>query len=496
MAATSIIDQIDSGQVARLIPTVVDSKKEERATSSLLASFMVVPAFAQDVLSTIGAPTGKRVRVKCYTEVVFKSKKDRKSRPDGLLVVTSGSNEWSALIESKIGTAELRSDQIEDYLDLAREVGANAVITLSNQFATLPTHHPVQISKQKTRTVGLYHFSWLSLVSKAILIADNKRVDDSEQAYILKELVRYLQHDSSGVTSLTSMGKGWRELCGELLQGAAINRKSDYVEQSVASWQQLLRYLSIRLSVAIGKPVSVYLSRARVKDPNVNYEEDVSGLLKDGCLGAEFEIPDAASRLAFSADILRRTINLSMKLEAPKDKSLATASINWFTRQLRGVEGVDLMVRAYWPRRIAMTGAPLAVVLENPKVLLPENVSELPVALEVVRVVDLMARFRGSRTFVEEAEKAFLEFYAKVGQRLIQWIPKAPKVKEVQVVDAADVMLDAEDIGTEFTSMVSESTQPTNATASDTHNVSFSSDSDIAETVISDCNTLTCSSSD
>lgn len=477
MAVTSIIDQIDSGQVARLIPTVADSKKEERATSSLLASFMVVPAFAQDVLSTIGAPTGKRVRVTCYTEVVFKSKKDKKSRPDGLLVVTSGSKVWSALIESKIGNAELHRDQIENYLDLAREVGANAVITLSNQFATLPTHHPVQISKQKTRTVGLYHFSWLSLVSKAILVADNKKVDDSEQAYILKELVRYLQHDCSGVTSLTGMGKGWRDLCGELLQGAAINRKADYVEQSVASWQQLLRYLSIQLSVAIGKPVSVYLSRARAKDPAVNYDEDVSGLLKDSCLVAEFDIPNAASRLAFSADILRRTINLSMKLDAPKDKSLATACINWFTRQLKGVEGLDLMIRAYWPRRIAMTGAPLAAVLENPKVLLPENVSELPVALEVVRVVDLAGRFRGSRTFIEEAEKAFPEFYAKVGQRLTQWIPKAPKVKESKVEEVADVMPEAEDIGTEFQSLASEGVEQTDATTSpDAQSIGLSSE--------------------
>lgn len=475
MAVTSIIDQIDSGQVARLIPTVADSKKEERATSSLLASFMVVPAFAQDVLSTIGAPTGKRIRVTCYTEVVFKSKKDKKSRPDGLLVVTSGSKVWSALIESKIGTAALNREQIEGYLDLAREVGANVVITLSNQFATLPTHHPVQISKQKTRTVGLYHFSWLSLVSKAILVADNKKVDDSEQAYILKELVRYLQHDSSGVTSLSGMGKGWRDLCGELLQGAAINRKADYVEQSVASWQQLLRYLSIRLSVAIGKPVSVYLSRARAKDPAVNYEEDVSGILKDSCLVAEFDIPHAASRLAFSADILRRTINLSMRLDAPKDKSLATASINWFTRQLRDVEGVDLMIRAYWPRRIAMTGAPLAAVLENPKVLLPENVSELPVALEVVRVIDLAGRFRGSRTFIEEAERAFPDFYAKVGQRLVQWIPKAPKIKESKVEEVADVMPEAEDIGTEFQPMASESVQQIDAATPDTQTVSSNS---------------------
>jgi hypothetical protein len=438
MATVSIIDQLEMGQIARLIPTVADSKKEERATSSLLASFMVVPAFAQDVLSSVGAPTGKRARVICYTEVVFKSKKDKKSRPDGLLVVTAGSKEWSALIESKIGTAELRKDQIEDYLDLARDVGANAVITLSNQFATLPTHHPVQVSKQKTRTVGLFHFSWLSLVSKAILVAENKKVEDSEQAYILKELVRYLQHDSSGVTALTGMGTRWKDLCSELLQGAAINKKADYVEQSVASWQQLLRFLSIRLSVAIGKPVSVYLSRARAKDPAVNFDEDVSGLLKDNCLTAEFDIPNAASKLAFSADILRRTINLSMKLDAPKDKSLATASINWFTRQLKPVEGVELLVRAYWPKRIPMTSAPLCHVLEDPKVLVPENVSTLPVSLEVVRIVDLAGRFRGSRTFVEEAERAFPEFYAKVGQHLIQWVPRPPKVKETKSDAASD----------------------------------------------------------
>ena len=59
MAALNIFEQIDSGQLARQIPTVADSKKEERATSALLATFMVVPAFAQEVLSSVEAPTGR-----------------------------------------------------------------------------------------------------------------------------------------------------------------------------------------------------------------------------------------------------------------------------------------------------------------------------------------------------------------------------------------------------------------------------------------------------
>ena len=234
--ANNVVDQIESGQIARLLPTVADSKKEERATSSLLASFMVVPAFANTVLSSVGAHFGKRSKIKCYTEVVFKSKGIKRPRPDGLLLLdSSGNKTWSAIIESKIGSSEIRSEQIEEYLDLARELGIDAVITISNQFATLPTHHPVQVSKLKTRSVGLYHFSWLSLLSMAVLVSDNShsQVENAEQTFILNELVRYLQHDASGVTALTSMGNGWKELCSELLQGAAISRKADYVEQSV-----------------------------------------------------------------------------------------------------------------------------------------------------------------------------------------------------------------------------------------------------------------------
>ena len=89
---SEIKSQLASGQLARLIPTVADSKKEERATSSLLASFMVVPSFAISVLSDAGASIGKRSKIACYTEVVFKSpEKGERPRPDGLVVINTGS---------------------------------------------------------------------------------------------------------------------------------------------------------------------------------------------------------------------------------------------------------------------------------------------------------------------------------------------------------------------------------------------------------------------
>ncbi len=426
-----------SGQLARLIPTVADSKKEERATSSLLASFMVVPVFAREVLSDAGAPVGKRLKINCYTEVTFKtSDKGKKPRPDGLIVITNGSKNWTALVESKVGNSVLTKEQVENYLDLAKQYGINAVITISNQFATTPTHHPVKVSKIKTRSVELYHFSWLSLKSKAVLLTGNKHVDDPEQAFILSELVRYLDHDSSGVTALTKMPSQWKDVCNSVQQGTVLNKSSEHVEYSVSGWHQLLRHLSLNLSVAIGQPVKIALSRAREKDPERNFLDDCCHLSKENCLNAEFDIPNTASKLHFSADYLRRTINFSMKLEAPKDKSRATASINWITRQLKdkGIENVS--IRAYWPKRIQMTAAPLKEVIENPLVIIPPDVSELPTFLEVVRVIDLAARFKGSKTFVEDSSREFPLFYQDVGQHLSKWVAKAPKVREKEPVES------------------------------------------------------------
>ncbi|MCF6258045.1 MAG: hypothetical protein L3J98_13720 [Gammaproteobacteria bacterium] len=433
-----ITERLASGQYARLIPTVADSKKEERATSSLLASFMVVPGFAREVLSDAGAPVGKRIKIVCYTEVTFKNnEKSKGPRPDGLIIITSGSKQWTALIESKIGNAELTKEQVEEYLDLAKAHGINALITISNQFSTTPTHHPIKVSKNKLRSVELYHFSWLSLKSRAVLLTANKNVEDPEQAYILSELVRYLDHDSSGVSSLTRMPGEWKNLCSSVQHGTALSKTSEIVEISVSGWHQLLRHLSLNLSMSIGQPVKIALSRAREKEAELNFSGDCADLAQNNGFSTEFEIPNAASRIIFSADCLRRTINISMKLEAPKDRARATASINWITRQLRSKGIGNVGLRAYWPRRIPMTSASLVEATEDPTVLIPEGVSDLPTYLEVVRIVDMAARFKGAKTFVEDSSKEFPLFYQDIGQHLSRWVAKAPKVKESEAVNSS-----------------------------------------------------------
>ena len=99
---------LKSGDIARLIPVVADSRKEQRVASVFLATLSAVPELAEALLGSVGQRVGRRTTINSFTEVVFKDKpQDLKDRPDGLLIVDRGRSTWSALIEAKIGNSKL-----------------------------------------------------------------------------------------------------------------------------------------------------------------------------------------------------------------------------------------------------------------------------------------------------------------------------------------------------------------------------------------------------
>lgn len=435
---SNILEQIKSGGPSRLIPVVSDMSKEERAISPLLAIFSAVPALANSMLEEVGAPTNQRAKLKCYSQVVFKeAPNEKKLRPDGLIMVDSGRKVWSALIEAKIGKAELGSEQIEAYLELARSLGIDAVITISNQFATFPTHHPVQINKQKTRTVELFHFSWLSVLARASLLANSKEVDDPEQAFLLRELIRYLQHETSGVCEFTSMGPEWKDICAKVQTGAPLSKADPLTLSTVADWHQLIRFLALKLSMEINKQVNVWMPRVFEKDASLWVTEDSSQLAKSNSISAELEIPHAVSRILVEADFLRRSIRFAVSLNAPEDRSRPSAAVNWVLRQLPKTEEVtDTLIRARWPGRASDTVATLAEANSDPKRVAPDDRKELPIGFDVFRIVDLAGRFKGSSTFVDDIRIELTRFYGDIVQKLTNWVAKPPKLQEVPAASA------------------------------------------------------------
>ncbi len=98
------------------------------------------------------------------------------------------------------------------------------------------------------------------------------------------------------------------------------------VEDSVASWHQEERDLSLIMSRKLGREVRLKLSRAHTGDQAARLRDDCDELIATKSLSCTLDIPDAAAPLVLTAYLARRTLGCSMTLHAPKDKKRASAS--------------------------------------------------------------------------------------------------------------------------------------------------------------------------
>lgn len=205
---------IEKLQPARLIPVSgisSDSEAEQRATSALLAVMSVVRPFSRGILSPMGASRADRATVETFIEPSFKSGDGKTVRPDGLVRVSYGSKEpFTALVEVKTGSSTLDADQINAYWEIARAQSFDAVLTISNEIAPSPGVHPTDGLKQRANSkVRVHHWSWTRILTEAVMHKVHRDVEDPEQAWILAELIRYLEHPASGAMSFDDMGPNW-----------------------------------------------------------------------------------------------------------------------------------------------------------------------------------------------------------------------------------------------------------------------------------------------
>ena len=428
-------DVLKGAQRARLIPFGAESRKEERIVSILLATLSVVRPFAKQLLRQFNVTMTKTARLECFTEVEFPNASGNgKDRPDGILRLVTRRSQWTAIVEAKISRSDISEEQVHRYGDLARRYGIDAVITLSNQLVSLPTHLPYAVPKKLGRNVQFFHVSWMSLLTHAALILRDKDgvKPDVEQAYILEEMVRYCEHPSSGVKRFESMNPEWRSLVLGIRNQLPFTKTSAEVTKTIASWYQEERDICLILSRAIGERVDLRLSRKHRADSGLRFRDDSSLLAESQELRSVFLIPDAADDLAVTVNLDRRTISCSMRLNAPLNRKRANARINWLVRQLRRIEGPHVFARAFWPGRVLPTHRSLEDVKNDPNCLDYGKSGLSPTGFEVLLIKDCAGRFSGTRTFVQDLEAVIPDYYDRIGRQLRRWIPPAPAKKERQ----------------------------------------------------------------
>ena len=328
-------------------------------------------------------------------------------------------------MEVKTGAAELQRAQVECYLDVAREQGFDGVLTVSNQIAPAPGMHPVEVDRRKAKRVALHHLSWAEVLTIAMQQRIHRGVADPDQAWILGELIRYLEHPKSGALDFTDMGSSWVAVRDAAVAGTL--RPSDKgLPEVVSRWEQLLRFAALRLGRELGAEVDVVLSRKEAADPAARFAAQAESLVATSMLSGTLRIPGSAAPMQVTADVRAGRLTVCVDIDAPREGRPATR-VNWLLRQLR--EAPDhLRVDGYALGSRTSTSALLSALRAEPDALIEDPQRELR-SFRITATSRLgTKRGTGRDTLIDSVLTAIDGFYHDVLQRLRPWVAKAPQL--------------------------------------------------------------------
>lgn len=418
----------ESWHAARLIPTSGingAAEQERRATSAVLAVMTAVREFGAAMTKPFGAPAGT---IEAFIEVPFEVG-ERRVFPDGLIRVSRGAKTWTALVEVKTGANALSREQLDCYLDIARAEGFDALITISNELAPTPGTHPTPVDKRKLKKVAIHHLSWTEVLTTAIMHKVHRGVADPDQAWILGELIRYLEHDRSGAMGLSDMGEEWVAVRNAVEDGT-IRPTDRGVPRVVTRWEQLVRYACLTHGQRLGVEVQPVLSRKEAADPETAVQAAVAGLVETGVLRRDIRIPGGVAPLTVEADLRAQRVSCSLTLDGPKAGRPLTR-VNWVLRQLSSAPD-SLRVDTYVVGSRAVAASELlGKAREDPSVLVtdPQKVIR---AFRLVHSAPMGAkRGRGRGTFIGSVLQVLDDFYEDTAQNLKPWSSSAPRSRDI-----------------------------------------------------------------
>ncbi|KOV75995.1 MULTISPECIES: TerD family protein [unclassified Streptomyces] len=331
--AKKTLAENESWREARLFPVSVlksDRDREMRATSVLLSVMAQVPEFGRRLTAAFGAPAG---RMETFTEVTLPHG-DTPRRPDGVIRVERAGKLWTALVETKTNGNALKADQVQAYMDIAARRGYEAVITLSNDVALEGSPLvDVKIDGRRKHKVALWHLSWAEVTHQAQMLIRHEGVGNAAHAWLLQELLYYLQHDNSGCHGFHNMGPAWVPVRNGIDDETLCQGDSRALEV-VESWERLIRQVCLGLGGELGQKVLPVQRTRRGTDPGARRSRFADQLCLDGKLQAELRIEGTPGILTVSADLRTGKLRTSIEIPAPEQGY----PLSWAKRLIRNLE--------------------------------------------------------------------------------------------------------------------------------------------------------------
>lgn len=427
-AAKRTLAENESWKGARLFPLSAlksDRDRETRATSVLLSVMAQVPEFGRRLTAAYGAPAG---RMETFTEVSLPHA-DRPRRPDGVIRVERAGKLWTALVETKTNGNSLRPDQVQAYMDIAARRGYEAVITLSNDVALEGSPLvDVKVDGRRKHKVALWHLSWAEVACQAKMLIRHEGVGNAAHAWLLQELLHYLEHENSGCHGFQNMGSAWVPVRNgiddeTLCQGDA--RALEVVE----SWERLIRQVCLRLGGELGQKVLPVQRAKRGSDPGARRADLADRLCFEGRLQAGLRIEDAPGVLTITADLRTGKLRTFTEIPAPEQGYPLT----WAKRLIRRLAAApaDLHIETLVEGESGGPRGTLERLRPEPADMIPKGNSTQITGFRL-SLFKSMGSTRGNAEsgFIRSVDDAVRRFYTTVVVHLDRPAPQRTPSKE------------------------------------------------------------------
>jgi hypothetical protein len=432
---TELPEALAGGEEARLIPVGAGDQNERSACSVLLASLRVVQPFARSFFGRLNLKVGSWPHIRGYIQPTFKNPPEgMECQPEGFLVVETAKKQRRFIVHAKIGNATIDPEQVAQCSRLAAANKIGAIITISNEQTVEPTHLPYELPDD-ARQVPIFHWSWSYLIMLAELLLRAERDFNEEQDYILREIIRYFNHESTGIAWAQDMGSDWSALVDCLQAGSNLAVGDPLIASVVQSWHQQVAGVCTNRSRKLKFPVRLRLSEGH-KNQRTRVMEDAADLAKNHTLSATFDFATPLP-VTVSTNLKARSITCKTFVDAPLDRQRYRARMRWLLNQIPEDTELPLRIELLWDgdRRSA---APLNNFRDDVNAARLDS-QAAPRSFEIAHTTELEGKFASPQKFVETLEATLTAFYDDVARHLRPWQAESDAVEGRRIVRRGEI---------------------------------------------------------
>ncbi len=195
------------------------------------------------------------------------------------------------------------------------------------------------------------------------------------------------------------------------------------------AWHQETRNLALILSRLTETVVGEKLPLKHRADPSQRQKDELAALREKCQLTAALDVKGAAAPVEIVVDLMRRSIDVGMTLQAPEDRKTTKARLNWLLRQIKTDNLDDLVVRVYYKGRAGFVQYSVKELMENIGICEDGTKKSVARGFHLFRSKQVAQRFAQQSNFINDLEAMVPAFYGEVGERLRAWRRPPPSVR-------------------------------------------------------------------